>query len=146
MFSIKSLLFFTTAATLLSSVAGQSWEVMVYEPSAGGSSSCTGGGTTISGSDTNCHTVGLGSNAASFNILSDNGTPGAEFVFNLFSDNNCQNDLGTQLGPGACFSGAVANTKHTLMPTLSEAFSEHADFGGYHYTWSPDVAGGEACR
>ncbi|KAJ6486143.1 hypothetical protein C8R47DRAFT_1129159 [Mycena vitilis] len=86
MFSTKSLLFFTTAGTLLSSVAAQSWQVMVYEPSAGGSSSCTGGGTTISGSDTNCHTVGLGSNAASFNILSDNGTPGDWSTVNLFSD------------------------------------------------------------
>ena len=76
MFKIRSLLFFTIAATLLSTAAGQSWEVMVYE----GSNSCTGGGTTISGSDFNCHTVGLGSNAASFKVLQDQGTPGAEFV------------------------------------------------------------------
>ncbi|KAJ7665277.1 hypothetical protein DFH06DRAFT_1323673 [Mycena polygramma] len=113
MFSIKSLLFFTTAATL---AAGQSWEVMVYESSAGGSSSCTGGGTTIADSDTSCHTVGLGSNAVGFNILSDNGTPGAEFVFNLFSDNNCQNGI-EQLGPGACFSGSVGSFQPQEVPT-----------------------------
>ncbi|KAK7016944.1 hypothetical protein R3P38DRAFT_3275652, partial [Favolaschia claudopus] len=90
MFSIKSLLFFTTAA-LFSSAAAQGWEVMVYEPSAGGSSSCTGGGTTISGSDVgDCHVVGLGSNAASFNVLVDQGPPGAEFVFNLFTDKPAQ--------------------------------------------------------
>ncbi|KAJ7143913.1 hypothetical protein C8R44DRAFT_724917 [Mycena epipterygia] len=118
MFSVKSLLFFTTAATLLSSVAGQSWEVMVYEPSAGGTSSCSGGGTTISGGTSdigNCREVGLGSNAASFNIISDNGPPGAEFVFNLFSDNNCQNNLGEQLGLGACFSGSVVSRRQTMM-------------------------------
>ncbi|KAJ7258518.1 hypothetical protein C8J57DRAFT_1340874 [Mycena rebaudengoi] len=118
MFSIKSLLFLTTAATLLASAAGQSWEVMVYEPSAGGTSSCSGGGTTISGSDTsNCHTVGLGSNAASFNILVDNGPPGAIFAFNLFSDNNCQNSLGEQLGQGACFSGSVGSFVPVTLPT-----------------------------
>ncbi|KAJ7143941.1 hypothetical protein C8R44DRAFT_724942 [Mycena epipterygia] len=118
MFSVKSLLFFTTAATLLSSAAGQSWEVMVYEPSAGGTSSCSGGGTTISGGTSdigNCREVGLGSNAASFNIISDNGPPGAEFAFILFSDNNCQDNLGEELGPGGCFSGSVVavNTTNT---------------------------------
>lgn len=83
MFSTKSLLFFSTAATLLAShgAAGQSWEVMVYEPSAGGTSSCTGGGTTISGTSvTSCREVGLGSNAASFKAIVDNGPPGAEFA------------------------------------------------------------------
>ncbi|KAJ7097052.1 hypothetical protein B0H15DRAFT_1019411 [Mycena belliarum] len=119
MFNTKSLLFFiTTAATLLTGAAGQSWEVAVYEPSAGGTRSCTGGGTTISGSDVgDCHTVGLGSNAASFNILSDNGPPGAEFVFNLFGDNNCRSPLGTQLGPGACFSGSVGSFQPVTVPT-----------------------------
>ncbi|KAJ7195836.1 hypothetical protein GGX14DRAFT_403806 [Mycena pura] len=125
MFSIKSLLFFSTAATLLSTAAAQSWEVMVYEPSAGGSSSCSGGGTTISGSDTgNCHEVGLGSNAASFNIIQDNGPAGAEFqltqyssTVNLFSDNSCQDNLGEQLGPGACFSGSVGSFVATTVPT-----------------------------
>ncbi|KAK7050482.1 hypothetical protein R3P38DRAFT_3256385, partial [Favolaschia claudopus] len=125
MFSIKSLLFFTTAA-LFSSAAAQGWEVMVYEPSAGGSSSCTGGGTTISGSDVgDCHVVGLGSNAASFNVLVDQGPPGAEFVFNLFTDNeltlklfsSCQTSTGTQLGPGACFHGSVGSFKAQTVPT-----------------------------
>ncbi|KAF7328410.1 hypothetical protein MVEN_02556700 [Mycena venus] len=120
MFSIKSLLFFTTAATLLGSVAGQNWQVKVYEPSARGTSSCTGGGTTISGGTSDvghCRTVGLGSNAASFNILIDNGPPGAEFVFNLFSDNNCQVHLGEIIGPGACHSGSVGSFIPQTVPT-----------------------------
>jgi hypothetical protein len=81
MFSTKFLLSFTTAATLLASAAGQSWEVMVYESSSGGTSSCTGGGTTVSGSDTqSCHQIGLGSNAVGFKSIMDNGPPGAEYV------------------------------------------------------------------
>ncbi|KAF7364860.1 hypothetical protein MVEN_00356300 [Mycena venus] len=112
MFNIKSFLFFTTAATLLASAAGQSWEVMVYEPS----SSCSGGGTTISGSDTqSCHEVG--NIGGSFKVIADNGTPGAEFVFNLFSDNNCQNHLNTQLGPDTCFSGPVGSFTAGEVPT-----------------------------
>ncbi|KAJ7871020.1 hypothetical protein B0H13DRAFT_1895974 [Mycena leptocephala] len=76
MFSTKFLLSFTTAATLLASAAGQSWEVMVYESSSGGTSSCTGGGTTVSGSDTqSCHQIGLGSNAVGFKSIMDNGPP-----------------------------------------------------------------------
>ncbi|KAJ7215995.1 hypothetical protein GGX14DRAFT_442646 [Mycena pura] len=118
MFSIKSLLFFTTSATLLASAAGQSWEVVVYEPSAGGTSSCTGGGTTISGTSvTSCREVGLGSNAASFKAIVDNGPPGAEFVFTLFSDNNCQNHLGVQLGPNTCWSTAVGSFSVQTVPT-----------------------------
>ncbi|KAJ7804807.1 hypothetical protein B0H13DRAFT_1930568 [Mycena leptocephala] len=70
MFSIKSLLFFTTAATLLQS------------------SSCSGGGTTLSGIEvSDCRVVGLDSIAKSFKIIAGNGPPGAEFLFNLFSDN-----------------------------------------------------------
>ncbi|KAJ6486134.1 hypothetical protein C8R47DRAFT_1196738 [Mycena vitilis] len=105
MFNIRSLLFFTTTATLLSSVAGQAWEFMVFEPSGGGTRSCTGGGTTIAGDDFGCHTIGLGSNVASFNI-DLGGTvnpPGAEWIAS-----NCQVSVGETLGPGACFSGAVA--------------------------------------
>jgi hypothetical protein len=83
MFSIKFLLFFTTAA-LLGSAVSQSWEVAVYEPSADGTSFCTGGGTTISGSDVgDCHEVGLGSNAASFNVLLDIGPLGEKFICKL---------------------------------------------------------------
>ncbi|KAJ7900875.1 hypothetical protein B0H13DRAFT_2275253 [Mycena leptocephala] len=114
MFSIKSLLFFTTAATLLASAAGQSWEVMVYEQS----SSCSGGGTTLSGTEvSDCREVGLGSIAKSFKIIADNGPPGVEVVFNLFSDNNCQTHLPVQLGPGACFSGSVGSFVPTTVPT-----------------------------
>jgi hypothetical protein len=81
MFSAKSLVSFATAATLLASAAGQSWEVMVYESSAGGTSSCTGGGTTVTGSDTqSCHQIGLGSDAVGFMTIMDNGPPGAEYV------------------------------------------------------------------
>jgi hypothetical protein len=81
MFSTKSLVSFATAATLLASAAGQSWEVMVYESSAGGTSSCTGGGTTVTGSDTqSCHQIGLGSDAVGFMSIMDNGPPGAEYV------------------------------------------------------------------
>ncbi|KAJ6486135.1 hypothetical protein C8R47DRAFT_1072562 [Mycena vitilis] len=114
MFSPKSLFIFTTAATLLSSAAAQSWEVAVFEPSAGGSIDCTGGGTTISGSDTNCHTVGLGSNAASFNIdlggtVNPPVLPG--FAIFLFANNNCEPNrlLKTQFGPGECFTGSVGS-------------------------------------
>ncbi|KAJ6462045.1 hypothetical protein C8R47DRAFT_1327306 [Mycena vitilis] len=81
MLSVKSLLSFATAANLLSRAAGQSGEVMVYQTSAGGTGSCTGGGMPISGSDFNCRAFGV-SNAAGFNILTDNGSPG----INLFSD------------------------------------------------------------
>ncbi|KAJ7665281.1 hypothetical protein DFH06DRAFT_1323677 [Mycena polygramma] len=113
----KSLL---TAATLLCNAAAQSWEVAVFEPSAGGSIDCTGGGTTISGSDTNCHTVGLGSNAASFNI-DLGGTvnpPGATWVFFLFADNNCEPNslLQTQFGPGMCFTGSVGSFEAQSLP------------------------------
>ncbi|KAJ7817219.1 hypothetical protein B0H13DRAFT_1923056 [Mycena leptocephala] len=118
MFSTKFLLSFTTAATLLASAAGQSWEVMVYESSSGGTSSCTGGGTTVSGSDTqSCHQIGLGSNAVGFKSIMDNGPPGAEYVYNIFSDNNCQNQLNTQLGPDACFSGSVGSFVVETVPT-----------------------------
>ncbi|KAJ6486150.1 hypothetical protein C8R47DRAFT_1216765 [Mycena vitilis] len=117
MFSTKALLFFTTAATLLSSATGQSWEVMVWEPSAGGTSSCTGGGTTISGNDFSCHTVGLGSNAASFGIVNSVNPPGAEWAFLLFSDNNCQTSLQVELGPFTCFAGAVGSFEPRTVPT-----------------------------
>ncbi|KAK7050468.1 hypothetical protein R3P38DRAFT_3173869 [Favolaschia claudopus] len=116
MFSIKPLLFFTTAA-LFSSAAAQGWEVMVYETSAGGTSSCTGGGTTISGSDAGpCHVVGLGSNAASFNILVHQDPPGSQWVFNLFTDNSCQTSTGEIIGPGSCFSGSVGSFKAQTFP------------------------------
>ncbi|KAJ7813974.1 hypothetical protein B0H13DRAFT_2140939 [Mycena leptocephala] len=106
MFSTKSLLFFTTAATLLVSAAGQSWEVMQ-------SSSCTGGGTTLSGTEvSDCREVGLGSIAKSFKVIADNGLPGSEFVCN-----NCQTHLPVQLGPGACFSGSVGSFLPTTVPT-----------------------------
>ncbi|KAJ7665282.1 hypothetical protein DFH06DRAFT_1295494 [Mycena polygramma] len=118
MFNTKSLLLFTTTAILMSGAAGQSWEVIVFEPSAGGTSSCTGGGTTISGSDFGCHTVGLGSNEASFTIdLSGTvNPPGAIWAFDLFSDNNCQVFLPDELGPGACFAGSVV---HVLQRGIS---------------------------
>ncbi|KAJ7665231.1 hypothetical protein DFH06DRAFT_309469 [Mycena polygramma] len=116
MFSTKSLLFFTTAATQLSSAMGQSWEVEVWEFSAGGTSSCTGGGTTIADNDFSCHTVGLGSNAASFGIVNSVNPPGAEWVFNLFSDNNCQNHI-EQLGPFTCFAGSVGSFQPQTVPT-----------------------------
>ncbi|KAJ7665273.1 hypothetical protein DFH06DRAFT_309743 [Mycena polygramma] len=117
MFNTKSLLFFITSATLLSNAVGQSWEVMVWESSAGGTSSCTGGGTTISDNDFSCHTVGLGSNAVGFGIANSVNPPGAEWVFNLFSDNNCRTSLGTQLGPFTCFSGSVGSFTPQTVPT-----------------------------
>ncbi|KAJ7785065.1 hypothetical protein DFH07DRAFT_763680 [Mycena maculata] len=81
MFNLKFFIFFATAANLLTSAAGQNWEIQVYEASAGGTSSCTGGGTTIASSDTNeCHVVGLGSNEVGFNVLVDEGLSGAEYV------------------------------------------------------------------
>ncbi|KAK7016945.1 hypothetical protein R3P38DRAFT_2989435 [Favolaschia claudopus] len=114
MFRAKSLLFIATAATLLSSVAGQFWEVLVYERSAGGTSSCTGGGTTISGSDVaDCHVVELGSNAVGFKAIQDQGPPFAEFAFLLFSDINCQESLGVEVGPNSCFSGDVGRSPGT---------------------------------
>ncbi|KAJ7665283.1 hypothetical protein DFH06DRAFT_1186890 [Mycena polygramma] len=119
MFNTKSLLFFTTAATLLSSVVGQAWDVVFFEPSAGGTNSCTGGGGTINGDDFGCHTIGLGSNVASFNIdLGGTVNPtGAEWVASPFSDNNCQVSLGVQLAPGACFSGSVGSFSMQTVPT-----------------------------
>ncbi|KAK7052273.1 hypothetical protein R3P38DRAFT_2859486 [Favolaschia claudopus] len=118
MFSAKSLLFIATAATLLSSVAGQFWEVMVYEPTAGGTNQCTGGGTTISGSDTaDCHVVGIGSDEVGFKVIQDQGPPFAEFAFDLFSDTNCQESLGVILGPNTCFSGDVGSFEPVTVPT-----------------------------
>ncbi|KAF7358333.1 hypothetical protein MVEN_00882900 [Mycena venus] len=108
MFSIKSLLFLSTAVTLLSTAAAQSWEVMVYE----GSNSCgDSGGTTLSGTEAgDCRLVGLGNIAGSFAVIQDNDpTPGTIFAFHLFSDNSCQDSLGAAIGPGTCHSGSVGS-------------------------------------
>ncbi|KAK7052195.1 hypothetical protein R3P38DRAFT_2762604 [Favolaschia claudopus] len=126
MVSINSLLF--TTAALLSSAAAQGWEVMIYETSAGGTGSCTGGGTTISGSDAGpCHVVGLGSNAASFNILVHQDPPESEWIrktlkeaalVNLFSGNSCQSETAIeQVGPGGCFTGSVGSFTAETVPT-----------------------------
>ncbi|KAJ7913345.1 hypothetical protein B0H13DRAFT_2005299 [Mycena leptocephala] len=105
MFSTKSLLFFTTAATLLQS------------------SSCNSGGTTLSGTEvSDCRVVGLGSIAKSFKIIADNGPPRAEFVFNLFSDKYTH--LPVQLGPGTCFSGSVGMTPVFVPTTVPHSLGE----------------------
>ncbi|KAK7050469.1 hypothetical protein R3P38DRAFT_2865025 [Favolaschia claudopus] len=120
MFNNKIFLAFSTVAGLLSSAAGQSdaWEVEFYVRSAGDTGHCTGGGSTISGSDFICHTIGLGSNVASFQVLRVTEPFGFNVAFHVFSDNSCQNDLGAAaLGPGACFSDSVGSFQPFLIRT-----------------------------
>ncbi|KAK7052257.1 hypothetical protein R3P38DRAFT_2859417 [Favolaschia claudopus] len=55
--------------------------VLGSQPTAGGTNQCTGGGTTISGSDSaDCHVVGIGSDEVGFKVIQDQGPPFAEFA------------------------------------------------------------------
>ncbi|KAJ7461050.1 hypothetical protein FB451DRAFT_1181407 [Mycena latifolia] len=78
LFTPTRLLHFVTLAISLRPAL--TWEMMVYEPTAGGTAQCTGGGTTISGGDNDpgvCNQLVAG-NVAALKVLGS--AAGARFI------------------------------------------------------------------
>ncbi|KAF7323600.1 hypothetical protein MKEN_00580400 [Mycena kentingensis (nom. inval.)] len=105
-FNTKSLLVLAASAFLAPLIAAQTWTATIYEASAGGTSSCTGGGTrftSASFSRGECITVGLGSNAVGFRLTTN---PPSVITASLFSDNNCGSSIGSSQ-TNNCHAGTV---------------------------------------